>query len=144
VSPNAELTPRELQVLDLVLRGLNNKQIAAELGVAEQGIKEHVSTLFAKFAVPNRAALAEAGMRLELTGERGIDRAWVRELFRGAEPQICILRGPELRYEAVNDALHARRAIVWPWDGPCARPSPSCKVKACSSASNAYTRAVSR
>jgi len=105
VSSTADLTPREIQVLRLVLGGLGNKQIAAELGITEQAIKEHVSTLLAKFAVPNRAALAEAGARLELTGELGFDRAWVRELFREAQPQICVLRGPELRYEAVNDAF---------------------------------------
>jgi DNA-binding CsgD family transcriptional regulator len=105
VSSTADLTPREMQVLTLVLGGLGNKQIAAELGVTEQAIKEHVSGLLAKFDVPNRAALAEAGARLELTGELGFDRAWVRELFREAQPQICVLRGPDLRYEAVNDAF---------------------------------------
>lgn len=72
MSPNAELTPRELQVLRLVLRGLGNKEIARDLGVTEQGVKERVSGLLAKFAVPNRAALAEAGVRLELTVSRGI------------------------------------------------------------------------
>jgi len=96
-----------MQVLTLVLGGLGNKQIAAELGITEQAIKEHVSALLAKFGVPNRAALAEAGSRLELTGQRGFDRAWVRELFREAQPQICVLRGPDLRYEAVNDAFAA-------------------------------------
>ena len=105
MTSTADLTPREMQVLTLVLGGLGNKQIAAELGVTEQAIKEHVSALLAKFAVPNRAALAEAGARLELTGELGFDRAWVRELFRDAQPQICVLRGPDLRYEAVNDAF---------------------------------------
>ena len=105
MSSTADPTPREMQVLRLVLGGLGNKQIAAELGITEQAIKEHVSTLLAKFAVPNRAALAEAGARLALTGELGFDRAWVRELFREAQPQICVLRGPELRYEAVNDAF---------------------------------------
>ena len=99
------LTHRERQVLALVLRGLGNKQIAAELGVTEPAIKEHVSALLAKFAVPNRAALAEAGTRLELMGGRGVDSVWLRQLFREAEPQICVLRGPDLRYEAVNDAF---------------------------------------
>src|SRR5438105_1359938 len=94
-----------MQVLTLVLGGLGNKQIAAELGITEQAIKEHVSALLAKFAVPNRAALAEAGARLELTGELGFDCAWVPGLFREAQPQICVLRGPDLRYEAVNDAF---------------------------------------
>jgi DNA-binding CsgD family transcriptional regulator len=103
------LTPRETQVLALVLRGRGNKEIAAELGIAEQSVKKYVSDLLQKFDVPNRAALAEAGTRMELTGEPGVDRGWVRQLFFEAEPHICVLRGPELRYEAVNEAF--RRAV---------------------------------
>ncbi len=93
-------------MLALLLRGLENKRIAAELGIAEQSAKEHVSALLAKFDVPNRATLAfEVGTRLELTGELGVDRSWMQQLFREAEAQICILRGPELRYEASNEAF---------------------------------------
>src|SRR2546426_3433223 len=103
------LTPRERKVLALVLRGLENKEIAAELSIAEQSVKVHVSALLQKFAVHNRAALAETATRLDLTGEPGIDRTWIPQLFRQAEPQICVLRGPELRYEAANEAF--RHAI---------------------------------
>src|SRR6266850_987776 len=102
---NLRITPRELEVLALVLQGEANKQIAAALGISEQGVKDHVSTLLAKFKVPNRAALAEAGMRLEFSGEPGVDRSWMRELFLRAEPQIFIARGPEIRFEAVNEAF---------------------------------------
>jgi PAS domain S-box-containing protein len=103
------LTPRETQVLAFVLRGQGNKEIAAELGLAEQSVKKYVSDLLQKFDVPNRAALAEVGTRVELTGEPGVDRGWLRQLFLEAEPMICVLRGPELRYEAVNEAF--RRAV---------------------------------
>jgi len=68
------ITPRELQVLALVLRGESNKAIANNLGVSEQAIKEHVSRLMHKLNVPNRAALAEAGSRIELTGGTGLPR----------------------------------------------------------------------
>jgi PAS domain-containing protein len=99
------LTPRDIEVLTHVLRGQGNKQIAASLGITEQAIKEHVSVLLDKFDVPNRAALAEAGTRLEFTGEQGVDRSWMRDLFLGAEPLIVIARGPEIRYEAGNEAF---------------------------------------
>jgi len=99
------LTPRETEVLSLVRRGLENKEIAAELHLAEQTVKVHVSALLQKFAVPNRAALAEAGATLDLTGELGVDRSWIPQFFRDAEPQICVLRGPDLRYEAANEAF---------------------------------------
>jgi DNA-binding CsgD family transcriptional regulator len=109
------VTPRELQVLELVLRGGGNKQIAATLGMSEQGVKEHVSSLLQKFVVPNRAALAEAGARLEFSGERGVDRSWMRGLFLDAQPQISIARGPELRFEAANEAFMeavGRRPVI--------------------------------
>lgn len=104
--PGVRLTPREGEVLALVVRGFANKRIAGELGIVEQSVKEHVSALLAKFGVSNRAALAVAvGTALQLTGELGIDRSWIPQLFMDAEPQICILRGPDLRYEAANAAF---------------------------------------
>jgi DNA-binding CsgD family transcriptional regulator len=109
------LTPREVQVLSHVLGGGGNKQIAGALGVSEQAIKEHVSSLLIKFDVPNRAALAEAGARLEFSGERGVDRSWMRDLFLDAQPQIAISRGPDLRFEAANEAFMeavGRRAVI--------------------------------
>ena len=99
------LTAREVEILTLVLRGQGNKQIAASLGITEQAVKEHVSDLLSKFEVPNRAALAEAGTRLEFAGERGVDRSWMHELFIAAEPLIVIARGPDIRYEAGNQAF---------------------------------------
>jgi PAS domain S-box-containing protein len=100
------LTPRETEVLALLLRGYENKKIAAELGIVEQSVKQHVSAILARFDVPNRASLAfEVGSVLELTGTLGIDRSWIQQLFREAELQICIVRGPDLRYEAANEAF---------------------------------------
>ena len=97
------LTPREREVLALVLRGAQNKEIALRLGVVEQSAKQHVSDLLRKFDVPNRAALADAGARLELVGE-SIERSWIPQLFRGASVLIAITRGPEHRYVAANAA----------------------------------------
>jgi PAS domain-containing protein len=94
-----------MEILKHVLRGQGNKQIAATLGISEQAIKEHVSVLLDKFDVPNRAALAEAGSRLAFTGEAGVDRSWMRGLFLAAHPLIVIARGPEIRYEAGNEAF---------------------------------------
>lgn len=109
-SDAVQLTPREREVFARVLRGSENKRIAADLGIAEQSVKEHVSSLLTKFGVPNRASLvAEAGARLELTGGLGIDRSWIPQLFLSAVPEICVLRGPDLRYEAVNESF--RQAV---------------------------------
>jgi DNA-binding NarL/FixJ family response regulator len=58
-----ELTPRELQVLQLLAEGLANKQIAVNLGISENTIKFHVSSIFGKLGVNNRLEAVRAGVR---------------------------------------------------------------------------------
>ena len=103
------LTPRERDVLAGVLAGKENRVIADELGVSEQSVKEHVSSLLDKFNVNNRAGLTDAALRLEFTGSLTIDRAWAKQFFRESEMQIAVLRGPDLRFETVNEGF--RRAV---------------------------------
>ena len=53
----AALTPREREVLGLVVQGRMNKQIAAELGTAEQTIKQHRGRVMRKLGVDSVADL---------------------------------------------------------------------------------------
>jgi DNA-binding NarL/FixJ family response regulator len=57
----AQLSPRELEVLQLLGRGFSNKEIAAHLGVVEGTVKIHVANIFGKLGVSDRTqALIEA------------------------------------------------------------------------------------
>ncbi|MER5448721.1 LuxR C-terminal-related transcriptional regulator [Streptomyces sp. NPDC002764] len=52
--PGVALTPRELQVLELVADGLSNKQAARSLGISENGVKRLMGNILAKLNSPNR------------------------------------------------------------------------------------------
>ncbi len=48
------VTPREMEVIRLLARGLQNKEIAAELGIAQRTAKFHVGSILAKLGAGNR------------------------------------------------------------------------------------------
>ena len=54
-APLAELTPRELEVLRLVARGLSNADIAGALFVGDATVKTHVARIFSKLDLHDRA-----------------------------------------------------------------------------------------
>lgn len=53
-----DLTPRELEVLVLVRRGLANKQIARRLGISERTVKAHLTSVFSRIGVSDRTQAA--------------------------------------------------------------------------------------
>jgi PAS domain-containing protein len=102
------LTARQRQVLDLVVGGLGNKAIAAELGISEQAAKEQVSTLLHRFGATGRAALAEIGTQLQIMGVTDADASWLPYLFIAAPIGVQVFRGPDHRIVATNET--ARKA----------------------------------
>lgn len=68
------LTPREVQVADLLIEGLRNYEIARKLGITEQTVKEHVKHLMQKTNLWTRTKLAVAFAR-QKERERTVDDA---------------------------------------------------------------------
>lgn len=62
------LTPREREVLRLVVEGYANKQIARRLLITEKTVKTHVSSILQKLGVADRTAAAVLAIRQGLAG----------------------------------------------------------------------------
>ncbi|MBO9345612.1 MAG: response regulator transcription factor [Chloroflexi bacterium] len=65
-APRQPLTPRELEVLELVSQGLPSKLIAHALGVSESTVKYHLSSIYAKLGVASRTEAVSRAARLGL------------------------------------------------------------------------------
>jgi DNA-binding NarL/FixJ family response regulator len=57
------LTPREIQVLELLAEGLPNKAIANQLGISDQTVKFHVSSISSKLGAANRTDAVRRAVR---------------------------------------------------------------------------------
>jgi DNA-binding NarL/FixJ family response regulator len=59
----AALTNREIEVLQLVARGMRNKEIAAELKISEETVQGHVKNILAKLSVHDRTEAVAVAIR---------------------------------------------------------------------------------
>ena len=60
------LSVRQFEVFELIVRGLSNKEIARALNLAEGTVKIHVAALFRKLGVQRRSAVAMAGYAISM------------------------------------------------------------------------------
>jgi len=58
-----DLTPREFEVLEHIVQGRSNKEIAAELEVSEATVKTHINSLLGKLGVTDRTQAATAAIQ---------------------------------------------------------------------------------
>jgi two-component system, NarL family, nitrate/nitrite response regulator NarL len=71
-SESVRLSPREAQLVELLTRGLKNKEIATQLGITEGTVKVYLSKLFQKVGAKDRFELALSGLKnLGLTPSPG-------------------------------------------------------------------------
>jgi DNA-binding CsgD family transcriptional regulator len=60
------ITPRELEILELIAKGLSNREIADQLFVSENTVKTHSSRLFEKLSARRRTQAVQLGKELGL------------------------------------------------------------------------------
>lgn len=61
-----QLTPRQIEVLSLMARGLTNREICGALNIAEGTVKTHIGAIFEALEVTNRTEAAVAARELDL------------------------------------------------------------------------------
>ena len=65
-SARSKLTPRELEVIQLMAQAMRNKEIATVLGLSEQTIHAHIKNIFLKLQVADRIAAINLARRYGL------------------------------------------------------------------------------
>jgi len=70
----ARLTRREIEVLDLLVEGRRQKEIAAQLVISQKTVATHIQNLLGKFGVHSRAELIASAYRLGRAGSQGAER----------------------------------------------------------------------
>ena len=57
------LSPREMEILELVVRGMSNKEIAYHLGISHQTVKNHMTAILSKLGVADRTQASVYALR---------------------------------------------------------------------------------
>jgi DNA-binding NarL/FixJ family response regulator len=66
------LSPREKQVLDLIMTACSNREIAEELGIEERTVKAYVASLLRKTGAENRVSLSIQTMQESIRNQRAV------------------------------------------------------------------------
>ena len=64
--PIPELTPRQKDILDSMTRGLSNPDIAKQLGIRRDGVKQHINAILQKIGASNRTEAVAIALRKHL------------------------------------------------------------------------------
>lgn len=85
--------------------GLENKVIGHRLGLSEQAVKQHVSTLLRRLSVRNRAALAEIATELKIAGTTDLRPEWLSYIYQQSQVMSAVVRGADHVFVSANEAF---------------------------------------
>ncbi|MGE5547485.1 MAG: LuxR C-terminal-related transcriptional regulator [Solirubrobacterales bacterium] len=74
-SPIAHLTPRERDILEMIVDGAPNKVIARALNLQEVTVKAHLRNMFRKLGVANRTEAAKTAIVAGMSGRKALQKA---------------------------------------------------------------------
>ena len=99
----SSLTPRERQVMALVVDGLLNKQVGAELGISETTVKAHRGNVMRKMNADSLPELVTMAATLGLRVPRRHMVGWVFSTGRARPDGMDSCHSSQLGYEATPD-----------------------------------------
>jgi D-alanyl-D-alanine carboxypeptidase/D-alanyl-D-alanine-endopeptidase (penicillin-binding protein 4) len=114
------LTPRQREVLELIVEGLDNAEIASRLGITERTVRAHVSSVLERTGLANRTQAAVAA----------IQRGWVATLVLTVALLACLtataaaaVESPAALKRAVSREMRAAGGAsgAWIYDGGSGR-----------------------
>ena len=101
-SSDPRLTPRQRQVLEGLIRGLANKEIAAELGIGPDAVKRVVSRLLIKLDASSRTALVKPALQTDAARRRTSRAPSALSLLDVVPVPAVVTRGATHRLEYAN------------------------------------------
>jgi DNA-binding CsgD family transcriptional regulator len=96
------LTPRQRQVLDGLIRGLANKEIATELGIGPDAVKRVISRLLIKLDASSRTALVKPALQTDAARRRTSRAPSALSLLDVVPVPAVVTRGATHRVEYAN------------------------------------------
>jgi DNA-binding CsgD family transcriptional regulator len=113
-SSDPRLTPRQRQVLDGLIRGLANKEIAAELGIGPDAVKRVISRLLLKLDASSRTALVKPALQTDAARRRRSRAPSALSLLDVVPVPAVVTRGETHRLEYANAFAKSVLANVEP------------------------------
>jgi len=114
-----KVSRREQEVLDCILQGFTNKEIAAKLNVAERTVKFHVSSLLAKYGVSDRVALSREASLSRMPGQSSASPLTPEHLFgfairkqQTSAVETAVASAPEAPMAPPREAPRTRNRLL--------------------------------